>query len=95
MSDGTKRESWHLSKSVPVTLILSLAVQTTVFVWFLSGLNSDVIKNTEDIEDNKGRIVRIEKDSREQSGALIRIEQNVNHIKESVEDLKDAVSSRP
>lgn len=89
-----EKESWHLSKSVPVTLIATLLLQTVALVWFLSGLNSDVIKNTEHIDDNKERIVSLEVESRAQEGTLIRIEQNVRFIKEAVEDMKNGPESR-
>ena len=90
---NTEKEAWHLSKSVPISLIATLLLQTVAIVWFLSSLNSDVIKNTEHIADNKDRVVVLEKESRSQENTLTRIETNVNHIKNSVEDLKSAIVS--
>lgn len=84
-----EKESWHLSKSVPVSFIFALIVQSVVAVWFFSELNYTVKTNAERIEENKTNIAVLELDSRSQEGTLIRIEQNVQFIKEAVEDLKN------
>lgn len=46
-------ESWHLSRSVPVSIIIGMAVQLGGVVWMFSQMSSD-------IENNKSRITKIE-----------------------------------
>ena len=35
-------EPWHLDKRVPVALIVTIAMQTMLAVWWAAGLSSDV-----------------------------------------------------
>ena len=35
-------ENWHMSKSVPVTLILAILIQTATAVWWASSINEKV-----------------------------------------------------
>ena len=46
----TKDESssWHLSKSVPITLIVAIIAQTVSLVWFISKIDSRIttLENT-------------------------------------------------
>jgi hypothetical protein len=39
MKDET---SWHLSKSVPVTLIVAIIAQTGALIWFISKIDSRI-----------------------------------------------------
>ena len=40
--------SWHLSKSVPITLIVAIVAQTVSLVWFISKIDSRIqtLENT-------------------------------------------------
>lgn len=42
MANGEPNNNWHLDKRVPITLIVAIMLQTGSFIWFMSGLNSDV-----------------------------------------------------
>lgn len=75
------RESWHLSKSVPVSLILTLLVQTAAIVWFLSTLSAQVETNRTDIVRHDTLIGRMAQDSQRQDVTLGRIEENVKEIR--------------
>ena len=46
-------DSWHLSKSVPVTLVLAIIAQTVALVWYISSLDSAVDTNSRDIIRNE------------------------------------------
>jgi hypothetical protein len=37
-----EREPWHLDKKVPLALILSMAIQTVLIVWWAASLSSRV-----------------------------------------------------
>jgi len=77
-------ESWHLSKAIPVTLILSIILQTVVLVVFLTNLASNVASNSEDIT-----LIRADKDILErtvqsQEVTLGRIDENIKRLLEYV-----------
>jgi len=46
-----ENDSWHLNKSVPITLIFGLIVQGAAIVWTVSMMMSDIEDNSEEIID--------------------------------------------
>ena len=44
-----EKENWHLSKSVPISLIAALVLQTGVFVWTIATMANEIQHNKEDI----------------------------------------------
>lgn len=70
-------EPWHLDKRVPLALILSLAVQTGVMVWWAATLSARV-------DDHDRRIDRVEAagktqadESRKMAEALVRLDERM------------------
>ena len=45
-------DNWHLSKSVPLTLIFGLFVQGAAIVWTVSTMTSDIEVNASKIDEN-------------------------------------------
>lgn len=43
--DPVARERWHVGKEVPLTLLVSMAVQTVILTFYLSGQLSDIKSN--------------------------------------------------
>ena len=82
-------ESWHLSKSVPITLIFSLLVQGAAIVWTVSMMMSDIEDNRDDIMSLQQRMARIETSVHEQAVSLARIDENIKAIRSSVEKMAD------
>ena len=60
-------DSWHLSKSVPITLIFGLLVQGAAIVWTVSMMMSDIEGNRDDIMSLQQRMARIETSVHEQA----------------------------
>lgn len=79
-------ESWHLSKSVPISLIVTLLLQTVAFAWFLSDMSSQVERNTMDISNNKILVDRQGTVIQRQDVTLGRIEENVKEIRRLLEN---------
>lgn len=86
-------EPWHLSKTIPLSLIFAIAVQTVVVIWFIAELSSDV-------EHNKSSIIKLEDrtDSlyiavQQQAIASARMEENLKAIRNAVE-LMAGISNR-
>ena len=79
-------ESWHLSKTIPVTIIFSILVQTVVFVVFLTTLSGDVAQNTKDIQTNADNADLLGRTVQSQEVTLGRIDENIKAIKEFLEN---------
>jgi archaellum component FlaC len=82
-------DSWHLSKSVPITLIFGLLVQGAAIVWTVSMMMSDIEGNRDDIMSLQQRMARIETSVHEQAVSLARIDENIKAIRSSVEKMAD------
>jgi Tfp pilus assembly protein PilO len=80
-------DSWHLSKSVPITLIFGLLVQGAAIVWTVSMMMSDIENNREEIIVLEERIGRIEVSVQNQAISLARIDENIKAIRSSVEKM--------
>ena len=80
-------DSWHLSKSVPITLIFGLLVQGAAIVWTVSMMMSDIENNREEIIVLEKRIGRIEVSVQNQAVSLARIDENIKAIRSSVEKM--------
>ena len=53
-----REDSWHLSKSVPITFIVAVGLQTAALVWYVSTLDSASKQNSKDILRNETRLIR-------------------------------------
>jgi len=80
-------DNWHLSKSVPITLIFGLLVQGAAIVWTVSMMMSDIEDNREDIVAIEQRMGRLEDSVQSQAVALARIDENIKAIRSSVEKM--------
>ena len=79
-------ESWHLSKSVPITFILAVALQTFALVAYISSMDSNITSNTRDIARHEIRIAEIEKTTQELRVLNARIDENIKAIREMMEN---------
>ena len=83
-------DNWHLSKSVPITLIFGLLVQGAAIVWTVSMMMSDNEANREDIIAIEERMGRLEASVQSQAIALARIDENIKAIRSSVEKMANS-----
>ena len=83
-------DNWHLSKSVPITLIFGLLVQGAAIVWTVSMMMSDIEANREDIIAIEERMSRLEASVQSQAIALARIDENIKAIRSSVEKMANS-----
>lgn len=66
-------EPWRVSKEIPLALIVTLALQVGVSVWWLSTLNNrvEVIEQRlAVVEDSRDRLIRLEVAAEHQSRTL-------------------------
>ena len=80
-----ERSEWHLSKSVPVSLIVSILAQTVALVWFVSTLRNDVNNNTTQLIRHETRIESVEDAAQNQAIMLARIDENLKAIRDAIE----------
>ena len=78
-------DSWHLNKSVPITLIFGLIVQGAAIVWTVSMMMSDIESNRDDIMETQSRITRLESAVNTQAVSMARIDENIKAIRGAVE----------
>jgi hypothetical protein len=80
-------DNWHLSRSVPVTLVLAIVAQTVALVWYISSLDSAVDTNSRDIIRNETRLESLETIVQSQAVTLGRMDENIKAIRDSVEKM--------
>jgi len=81
------QESWHLSKSVPITFILAIVMQTIALVWYVSTLDASIKQNARDITKHEARVEALEKTVQSQAVTLGRIDENLKAIRDLVEQM--------
>ena len=80
-------EQWHLSKSVPISIIGAVVVQTVTIVWFIANLNANVETNTRDLTRHETRIQTLEASVQSQAVSMARMDENIQAIRDMVEQL--------
>lgn len=81
------QESWHLSKSVPVSLIVALIAQGAAILWAASAAFQNIEDNSRQIVKNETRLEQIEKTVQNQAVMLARIDENLKAIRSLIEQL--------
>lgn len=87
MSQPVSRENWHLSKSVPISLIFALLIQAGAVVWHGSQWTAAIAQNTRDIDQLRSENVVIARSVQDQAIQLARIEENTRNSAEQIAHL--------
>ena len=80
-------DNWHLSRSVPITLIFGLIAQAAAIVWTVSMMMSDIERNGEEIMRMQSRLSIVEDATQRQAISMARIDENIKAIRQSVEKM--------
>jgi uncharacterized coiled-coil protein SlyX len=80
-------DSWHLSKSVPISFILGIIAQTVALVWYVSSLDNNIDNNSKQLIRHETRIEALEKVVQQQAVTLGRMDENIKAIRHSVEKM--------
>ena len=80
-------ESWHLSKSVPVTFLFGLTLQAVALVYIISMLIANVEENREDLERLTIRVSTIEDNIHALAISMARLDENTKAIRQAVEKM--------
>jgi hypothetical protein len=81
------QDGWHLSKSVPATLLLGLMTQAAAIVWTVSMMMADIQQNTEKLIAFSDRVNKVEVMVQSQAVSMARIDENIKAIRKSVEQM--------
>jgi Tfp pilus assembly protein PilO len=87
-------ESWHLSKSVPVTLLVGLLVQGVGVVWMFSQMSSDVDNNTKRLDHVEVKVGEITDRAQQQAVQLGRIEAQIDSLMDKTDRILMAMERR-
>jgi hypothetical protein len=79
------QDPWHLSRSVPITLIFAIACQTIALIWFVATLRNDVDVNKTEIIRLDVRASSLEAIVQTQAVTLARIDENIKGIRQHLE----------
>ena len=80
-------EPWHLSKSVPLSIIFAVIAQTVTLVWFIAGLNASIDQNSRDLVRHETRIEALEASAQSQAVSLARMDENIQAIRAMLEQM--------
>lgn len=78
-------DSWHLSKSIPLTLIFAIACQTIALIWFVATLRNDVDLNRINIKRLETQTASLQSIVHSQAVTLGRMDENIKSIRIAVE----------
>lgn len=87
-------ESWHLSKSVPVTLIIGLTLQAGGVVWMFSQMSSDIDNNSKRIERLDAQVEEITDTAQAQAVQLGRIETRLDALMDQSDRILRALEAK-
>jgi type VI protein secretion system component VasK len=87
-------ENWHLQKSVPLTFVFAIFTQAVALVWFFSELKSNIQANEKQVAQHEARIDGLEQLVQGQAVSLARIDENISHIRATVDRVLNEGSSR-
>lgn len=76
--------AWHLDKKVPLGIIITIILQTLVFIWWFSAWQADVTSRLLALE-------KAEKAISSHEGRLVIVEQRLNYIVEGIGEIKASV----
>ena len=82
-----EQDGWHISRSVPATLLLGLVTQAAAIVWTVSMMMADIQQNTEKLIGFSERVNRVEVMVQSQAISMARIDENIKAIRKSVEQM--------
>ena len=87
-------ESWHLSKSVPITLIVGLTAQFAGVVWMFSQMSSDINNNSARLTKVETQVEEIQDTAQAQAVQLGRIETRLDAIADQADRILRALDAK-
>jgi len=79
------QSEWHLSKSVPLTFVVAIFIQTVSLVWYVSSMDNAIKNNEKELLRQDVRINTLEGVVQAQALTLARIDENIKSIRVMME----------
>ena len=76
---------WQLSKSVPITFVVGIFLQTIALVWYVSSLDNSIQNNEKELLRQDTRLNTVEQTVQNQALTLARIDENIKSIRVMME----------
>ena len=89
-----KDQEWHLSKSVPLTFVVAIFIQTASLVWYVSSMDNTIRNNEKELMRQDVRIQSLEGVVQTQALTLARIDENIKSIRNMMEAVQRARDQR-
>lgn len=86
--------SWHLDRRVPIALIVTLALQTALGVWWASQVTSDVQQTRERVARLEMHEAEDRKEAKETNGAIYEIKAQIAELLRSVQRVENSLTRR-
>tara|TARA_B110000977_G_C10882537_1_gene418097 strand:+ start:540 stop:812 length:273 start_codon:yes stop_codon:yes gene_type:complete len=74
-------QEWHLSKSVPLTFVVAIFLQTVSLVWYVSSMDNNIKNNEKELLRQDVRLGSLEEVVQSQALTLARIDENIKSIR--------------
>ena len=78
-------ENWHLNKSVPASLLVLVLITFYSATKSVTAVELKTLENEQDVAKNDARISALELSVQGQQVSLARIDENIRHIRETLE----------
>jgi peptidoglycan hydrolase CwlO-like protein len=82
-------ENWHLNKSVPLSLLVLVLITFYTATKSVTAVELKTLENEQDVAKNDARISALESSVQGQQVSLARIDENIRHIRETLERLAE------
>ena len=79
-------ENWHLSKTIPISFLVGIVVQTFILGWLIADAQNTIEMNTNNIMRNTNDVEVLENRVNDHAVMLGRIDENLKHIREYIEN---------
>jgi uncharacterized membrane protein YciS (DUF1049 family) len=79
-------ENWHLSKTIPVSFLVGIVAQTFILGWLIADAQNTIEMNTNNIMRNTNDIEVLENRVNDHAVMLGRIDENLKHIRDYIEN---------
>lgn len=78
-------ENWHLSKTIPISFLVGIVVQTFILGWLIADAQNTIEMNTNNIMRNTQDIEMLENRVNDHAVMLGRIDENLKYLREYIE----------
>jgi len=90
----SQNESWHLSKSVPVSIIVGFLCQFAGAVWMFSKMDADISNNSARITKVETQVEEIQDTAQAQAVQLGRIETRLDALMDQSDRILRALEAK-